>query len=249
MNLGIIRKENTNLQNEAYICDFEIVSITYAMRESSFFILNKKNSIANHFLAEIRKQEVQEDRLRFRKNLERIGELLAYEISKSLPYEAEEITTPLDTMLIPLIKQFPILISVLRAGIPLHMGLLNFFDHADNGFIGAYRQHGNEEEFDIALQYFTYPEIKDCHIILIDPMLATGKTFVKAIENILQQGVPAMFHIVSAIAAPEGIEYLRQKCPAKFSIWIGALDEKLNNRSYIVPGLGDAGDLAFGPKS
>lgn len=219
------------------------------MPASSVFILNKENSIANHFLAEIRKQEVQEDRMRFRKNLERIGELLAYEISKSLRYEAEEITTPLDTMQIPLIKEFPILISVLRAGIPLHMGLLNFFDHADNGFIGAYRQHGNEEEFDIALQYFTYPEIRNRHVILIDPMLATGKTFIKAIENILKQGRPIMFHIVSAIAAPEGIEYLRQNCPAEFSVWIGALDEKLNSSSYIMPGLGDAGDLAFGPKS
>lgn len=219
------------------------------MRESSIFILNQENSIANHFLAEIRKLEVQDDRMRFRKNLERIGELLAYEISKSLTYEAEDITTPLDTMRIPLIKQFPILISVLRAGIPLHMGLLHFFDHADNGFIGAYRQHDSEEVFDIALQYFTYPEISNRHIILIDPMLASGKTFVKAIESILQQGTPSMFHIVSAIAAPEGVEYLRQHCPAEFALWIGALDEKLNNRSYIVPGLGDAGDLAFGPKS
>lgn len=219
------------------------------MREPSIFILNKENSIANHFLAEIRKQEVQEDRMRFRRNLERIGELLAYEISKSMVYQAQEIITPLDTMQVPLIKQFPILISILRAGIPLHMGLLNFFDHADNGFIGAYRQHSHGEEFDIALQYYTYPEIKGRHILLIDPMLATGKTFVKAMENILQQGTPAMFHIVSAIAAPEGIEYLRQHGPAPFSVWIGALDEKLNSRSYIVPGLGDAGDLAFGPKS
>lgn len=219
------------------------------MRESSLFILNKENSIAHHFLAEMRKKGVQQDRMRFRKNLERVGELLAYEISKSLSYEVQEIATPLDTIQIPLIKHFPILISILRAGVPLHMGLLSFFDHADNGFIGAYRQHGDEEKFDITLQYFTYPDIKDRHIILIDPMLATGKTFVKAIENILQQGIPAMFHIVSAIAAPEGIQYLRQHCSTPFSIWIGALDEKLNNKAYIVPGLGDAGDLAFGPKS
>lgn len=218
------------------------------MQESSLFILNKECSVANHFLAEIRKTGFQNDRMRFRKNMERIGELLAYEISKSLVYEAEDITTPLDTIQIQLLKEQPVLISVLRAGIPFHQGLLNFFDHADSGFIGAFRQQQDEEHFSISLNYFTYPEINKRHVILMDPMLATGRTIVHAAENILQHGSPEMLHIAAAVTAPEGLEYLRQHCPCKFSLWTGALDKNLNNKSYIVPGLGDAGDLAFGSK-
>lgn len=218
------------------------------MQESTLFILNKENSIANHFLAEIRNTGVQQDRMRFRRNLERIGEMLAYELSKTLPYQEQNITTPLADTQATLLKEFPVLISVMRAGIPLHMGLLHIFDHADNGFIGAYRDHDSDTSFDIAFQYFTAPDLHEKHLILIDPMLASGKTFVKAIENILKKGTPVMFHIVAAIAAPEGITYLRQHCPVPYSLWLGALDEKLNHQSYIVPGLGDAGDLAFGPK-
>ncbi len=218
------------------------------MQETSLYILNKENSIANHFLAEIRKRGFQDDRMRFRKNMERIGELLAYELSKSMAYQAEHITTPLDTIQVPLLSSPPVLISVLRAGLPLHTGFLNFFDQADSGFIGAFRHYEEEESFTIALNYFAYPDITQRAVILIDPMLATGKTLVKAVQSILQQGQPAEIHMAAAIAAPEGLDYLRQHCPFPFSLWIGALDEKLNSNAYIVPGLGDAGDLSFGPK-
>lgn len=220
----------------------------FTMQESTLFILNKENSIANHFLAEIRTEGVQQDSMRFRRNMERIGEMLAYELSKTLPYQQQHIRTPLADTQATLLKDFPVLISIMRAGIPLHMGLLNIFDHADSGFIGAYREHDSETSFDIAFQYFTAPDLNDKHIMLIDPMLASGKTFIMAIENILKKGTPVMFHLVAAIAAPEGIAYLRQHCPVPYALWLGALDEKLNHQSYIVPGLGDAGDLAFGPK-
>lgn len=218
------------------------------MQESTLFILNQQNSVANHFLAEIRTEGLQLDRMRFRKNLERIGTLLAYELSKALPYATQSLTTPLANTQATLLETFPVLISVMRAGIPLHMGMLNVFDQADSGFIGAYRAHDTDIQFEIAFQYFTAPDLHQRPIVLIDPMLASGKTFIKAIENILLRGTPTMFHVAAAIAAPEGIEYLRQHCPVPFALWLGAVDEKLNAQSYIVPGLGDAGDLAFGPK-
>ncbi len=218
------------------------------MQEAPLFVLNQENTLANHFLAEIRQTGLQNDRMRFRKNMERIGSLLAYELSKTLTYEPQTITTPLDKLPVPLIAQPPVLISVLRAGLPLHQGFLHFFDQADSGFIGAFRRHQDDTHFDIALDYFTYPILQDRQVILIDPMLATGQTLVTAAENIIQKGQPAMLHIAAAIAAPEGIQYLRRHCPCPFAMWVGALDDKLNNKAYIVPGLGDAGDLAFGLK-
>ncbi len=218
------------------------------MQEHSLFILNQHHSIANHYLAEIRDTQVQQDSMRFRRNLERIGVLLAYELSKTLPYHQQDITTPLAQTKAALLTAFPVLISVMRAGIPLHMGILDAFDRADSGFIGAYRDHDSGTTFEIAFQYFTAPELHQKQVILIDPMLATGKTMVKAIEQMLKRGTPAMFHLVAAIAAPEGVDYLRDYCPVPFSLWLGALDEKLDPHAYIVPGLGDAGDLSFGPK-
>lgn len=213
------------------------------------FILNETNSIANQFLAEIRDVHVQQDRLRFRRNMERLGELLAYELSKSLDYTIKTFQTPLEKVSVNMPAHAPVLISILRAGIPFHQGFLNYFDHAENGFIGAYRKHEeNESEFTIAMEYHAIPSVDDRHVILIDPMLATGRSVVSAVQTLLQYGHPRHLHIVAAIAAPEGIAYIQQHTKIDYSLWSGALDEKLNSKYYIVPGLGDAGDLAYGPK-
>lgn len=213
------------------------------------FILNETNSIANQFLAEIRDTSVQQDRLRFRRNMERLGELLAYELSKSLDYTSKKIQTPLDTATVRVPDHTPVLISILRAGIPFHQGFLNYFDTAENGFIGAYRKHeANEPEFTIAMEYHAIPLVDDRHVILIDPMLATGRSVVAAVQTLLQYGNPKYLHIAAAIAAPEGVAYIRQHMNVDYSLWSGALDDQLNSKYYIVPGLGDAGDLAYGPK-
>ncbi len=213
------------------------------------FILNETPSIAQHFLAEIRDVQVQHDRLRFRRNMERLGELLAYEISKSLDYTSKAIHTPLDEIKVGTLAQPPVLVSILRAGIPFHQGFLNYFDQAENGFIGAYRKHENQEAaFTIAMDYQAIPSVDDRTLILIDPMLATGRSVVAAVQALLNYGTPKQLHIAAAIAAPEGVAHLAQNTPVDYSLWIGALDEKLNDKFYIVPGLGDAGDLAFGPK-
>jgi uracil phosphoribosyltransferase len=215
------------------------------------FILDKNNTIANHYLLELRDKNIQVDRLRFRKNLERLGEIMAYEISKSLHYSERKIETPLGNCSLPLIKEQPVLISVMRASIPFFQGFLNYFDAADSGFIGAYRK--NEEsgssEIEINYLYQAAPSIEGKEVIIIDPMLATGKFFVKTIENLLlTHGSPAKVHLVCVIAAPEGIEYIRNRLTIPYSLWICSVDEKLNDKSFIIPGLGDAGDLCFGQK-
>ncbi|MFD2033178.1 uracil phosphoribosyltransferase [Belliella marina] len=213
------------------------------------FILNKNNSIANQFLSEIRDINTHTDRLRFRKNLERLGEILAYEISKSLEYKESEIETPLQKTKLNTLKDLPILIGVLRAAVPFYQGFSNFFDHSDSGFIGAYRaEESTQEAINITLQYLATPDITNREVILIDPMLATGKSFVKSVENLLKNGIPKKIHIASVIAAPEGIKFINDNLDIPHTIWTCALDEKLNSKSYIVPGLGDAGDLAFGQK-
>lgn len=214
------------------------------------FILNQKNSIANHFLAELRDVSVQNDRMRFRKNLERIGEILAYEVSKSLSYSKKRIEGPFGEISTSLMPEQPVIISVLRAAVPFYQGIINFFDHADSGFIGAYREEVQEkgEPVTISLNYMAAPDITDKTIILVDPMLATGKSFMKSIQHLLANGTPRQIEIVSAIAAPEGVAYIADNLAIPHRIWTGALDEKLNSKSYIIPGLGDAGDLAFGPK-
>lgn len=213
------------------------------------FVLNEVNSIAHQFLCEIREVHVQKDAMRFRKNMERLGEILAYEVSKTLLYEEKKISTPLGEVKIPMLKDQPVLISVLRAGLPFFQGFLNFFDKAESGFIGAYRNpHDINYNFDIALNYIAAPEIKNRTIIIIDPMLATGSSLVKVIHELIATGTPHHIHIVSAIAAPEGVRYLKENVQNPYSLWTGAIDEKLNSKSYIVPGLGDAGDLSFGSK-
>ena len=213
------------------------------------FILNETPSIADQFLAEIRDVQVQQDRLRFRRNMERLGELLAYELSKSLAYTSQPIRTPLDKIKTNVLEEPPVLVSVLRAGLPFHQGFLNYFDRAENGFIGAYRKYKNQEAaFTIAMDYQAIPPVDNRTVVLIDPMLATGRSVVAAVQALLKYGTPKQLHIAVAIAAPEGVAYLSGHLSVDYSLWAVALDEKLNDNFYIVPGLGDAGDLAFGPK-
>jgi len=214
------------------------------------FVLSDSNSIAHQFLADLRQPEVQSDRMRFRRNLERIGEILAYELSKVLPYESQQIPTPLGIAPTSILLRQPVLVSVLRAGLPLHQGVLNYFDRADNGFVGAYRhaEPSAPSGFTIQLDYESIPQLQDHPLILIDPMLATGRTLVKVVKELKKYGEPTQIHIVSVIAAPEGIINLKNGLEDNISLWLGAIDDHLNEKAYIVPGLGDAGDLAFGSK-
>ena len=212
------------------------------------FILSETNSIANHFIAELRDVNIQQDSMRFRKNMERLGEILAYEVSKTLSYQSATVQSPLSITHTNLLTNQPVLVTILRASLPFHQGFLNVFDRAENAFIGAYRgKHRLDETFDIQMDYLASPDLTHKTIILIDPMLATGKSLLKSYEALLTYGKPARIIIVAAIAAPEGIAFL-QKHIHDADFFMGSLDEKLNHKFYIVPGLGDAGDLAFGAK-
>lgn len=211
------------------------------------FNLTEQNSIANQFLAELRDKQIQQDPMRFRKNLERLGEIMAYEVSKGLSYTTMAVETPLGHSRINVLKAEPILITILRAGLPYFQGFLNFFDKANCGFVGAYREEG-ESELSIRLNYITSPTIEGRDIILIDPMLATGKSIIDSVKHLLKRGTPRHLHIVSLVAAPEGIKFLAEALTINYSLWTCAIDEKLNDQFYIVPGLGDAGDLCFGEK-
>ncbi|MBK6639868.1 MAG: uracil phosphoribosyltransferase [Bacteroidetes bacterium] len=212
-------------------------------------ILNQQNSIISRFIAEIRDAVIQKDRMRFRRNLERIGEVAAYEISKKIVYESREVVTPLGIANVNIPKDEPVLATILRAGLPLHQGLLNYFDHADNAFISAYRKHHKDGTFDISLEYVSSPSLHNRIVILSDPMLATGQSMVMTYKAILEKGKPQHTHIVAALASTQGVEYVKKHLPLGITLWIGAVDEELTAQSYIVPGLGDAGDLAFGEKS
>jgi uracil phosphoribosyltransferase len=210
--------------------------------------LSKSNSIFSQYTSEIRNIHVQKDRMRFRRNLERMGEIFAYEISKTLAYENVEITTPLGISNIPLPAQQPVLATILRAGLPLHNGLLNYFDNAENGFISAYRKHHKDGTFQVEVEYLSCPDITDKVVIISDPMLATGTSLVLAYKALLNRGIPSHVHIVCSIASLQGVEYVKRNLPANTTIWCGAIDDELTAQSYIVPGLGDAGDLAYGTK-
>ena len=210
--------------------------------------LSEKHSLVSNWVSELRNVEVQNDRMRFRRNLERIGEAIAYEISKTLPFEEKEITTPLGTALSKVLKEQPVLATILRAGLPLHQGLLNFFDKADNAFISAYRKHNKDGSFEISLDYVSCPELENRVVIISDPMLATGSSLVKTIHFLKEEGNPREIHIVAAIACTVGIEYVKREEPSVI-IWCGDIDDELTAKGYIVPGLGDAGDLAFGVKT
>jgi uracil phosphoribosyltransferase len=210
--------------------------------------LSHNNSIINQYISEIRDVEIQKDRMRFRKNLERMGEIFAYELSKTLDYEVREVTTPLGIADVPVLKDQPIVGTILRAGMPLHQGILNFFDAADNAFISAYRKHHKDGTFDIKLEYVSSPMLTDRILILCDPMLATGSSIVMTYKALLERGIPRHTHIVSALASMQGVNHVKSHLSSNITIWAGAIDEELTAQAYIVPGLGDAGDLAYGTK-
>jgi len=211
--------------------------------------ISEQNSILNHFLAQIRDVTVQKDSMRFRKNIERIGEIMAYELSKILPYKNIEVQTPLGIKKTTALEDHVVLCSILRAGLALHTGFMNIFDNAENGFVSAYRHHPNNDNyFDILVEYQAAPSFENKTLILIDPMLATGQSIVAVLNKLHLDQNPKEIHIAVVIAAPEGIAYLEKNLPSNCHLWVAALDDKLNEKNYIVPGLGDAGDLAYGVK-
>lgn len=215
------------------------------------FVFAQHPSIANQYLAELRDAQAQTDRLRFRHNLERLGGLMAYEISRTLAYQNGKVQTPLAMAPIQTLLQQPVLATILRAGLPFHQGFLHVFDRADNAFAGAYRRVArpgdDDNEFDIEMEYVSGPDLSGRTLILIDPMLATGRSLEKVYHTMLRFGVPAQTHIAAAIASPEGVRYVQAQLP-QCRLWLGAIDSHLNDHYYIVPGLGDAGDLSFGEK-
>ena len=211
------------------------------------FVLDQSPSVANNFLRQLRDKEIQQDRLRFRKNLERIGEIMAYEISKKMEFEQATITTPLGEKPSRVLRSAPVLITILRAGLPYFQGFANFFDNSDCGFIGAYREE-SAQELKIQLDYAVSGDLTGKPVILIDPMLATGNSIIHSLELLLKKGRPSHLYIASLVAAPEGIEFLKKNVTVPFSLWTCSVDERLDDNFYIVPGLGDAGDLSFGVK-
>ncbi len=210
-------------------------------------ILSNEVSLVNSWINELRNVEVQTDRMKFRRNMERIGEIAAFEISKKLDYKEVEITTPLDKIKVKEIAIQPVITTILRAGVPLFQGVLNYFDKADCGFVAAYRKHDMNDYFSIKQDYLTCPNIEGRPLIVADPMLATGASLIEALKDLLTHGKPSQIHIVAAIASRQGAEAIRTAYP-EAHIWIGAIDEKLTSKGYITPGLGDAGDLSFGEK-
>ena len=209
--------------------------------------LSQQHSLVSNWVADIRDVNIQDDRMRFRRNLERIGEVAAYEISKVLPFDEKEVQTPLGIAESKVMRDQPVLATILRAGLPLHQGLLNYFDKADNAFISAYRKHNKDGSFEISLDYISCPELENRVVIISEPMLATGSSLVKTIHFLKEEGNPREIHIVADIACTVGIEYVKREDPS-VTIWCGDIDDELTAKGYIVPGLGDAGDLAFGTK-
>ncbi len=210
--------------------------------------LSHSNSIINQYLSEIRDIEIQKDRMRFRKNLQRMGQIFAYEISKMCEFTLKAVSTPLGIASVPVLKEQPIVGTILRAGLPLHEGILDYFDQADNAFISAYRKHHKDGSFEIKLEYVSSPSLSDRVLILCDPMLATGSSIVMTYKALMERGIPKHTHIVCALASMQGVNYLKSHLSTNITIWAGAIDEELTAQAYIVPGLGDAGDLAFGTK-
>ena len=210
--------------------------------------LSEQHSLLSNWVAELRDVHVQNDRMRFRRNIERIGEVAAYELSKTLSFKTADVTTPLGTASTSLLEAQPVLATILRAGLPLHQGMLNYFDKADNAFISAYRKHHPDGSFEISLEYLSCPDLNNRVLILCDPMLATGASLVETIQAIQKTYTPSQIHIVVTIASQKGIEHVEKELGTEIPIWCAAIDPTLNDKSYIVPGLGDAGDLAFGTK-
>jgi len=211
--------------------------------------LSSHHTLLSNWIAELRDVEIQGDRMRFRTNLERIGQVAAYEISKVLPWKIQETRTPLGIHESKVLESQPVLATILRAGLPMHQGMLQYFDKADNAFISAYRKHQPDGSFEISMQYMSCPSLENRIVIISDPMLATGASIIKTIDFIRNEGQPKAIHVVCAIACNEGIEMIQRDCGDQISIWCGDIDDELTAKGYIVPGLGDAGDLAFGTKS
>jgi len=211
------------------------------------FNLSAQNTIGNQFISELRNKDIQLDRARFRKNMKRLGQVMAYEISKRMNFKDKTIETPLGRTSIQLLSKYPVLLTVMRAGLPYFDGFLDFFDQSDCGFMGAYRQE-NSNDIVIHLDYVATPNVHDREVIVVDPMLATGKSFVRSIQALLKHGTPSHIYVASLVASPEGIHFLKENLDVPFSIYTCAVDENLNHQFYIVPGLGDAGDLSFGIK-
>lgn len=211
--------------------------------------LGSTDSVFNQFMAELRDATIQQDRLRFRRNLERIGEVMAYEISKTFDYDVEEIATPLGIKEMRTMKEQPVIAAILRSGLPFHNGLLNMLDHADSAFVAAYRKYDKNEDFEIKVEYYSAPDIEDKVLILCDPLLATGESIVKTLDGLTEETAPKHIHIAVAVASQEGIDYLQSRLSRKpVTIWVGSIDEELTAKAYIVPGIGDVGDLAYGEK-
>jgi len=212
-------------------------------------ILSAGNSILNQYISELRDAEIQKDSSRFRHNLERLGGIFAYEISKKLSYEIKEIVTPLGIANVPVLIEYPVLATILRAGLPFHHGLLNFFDKSENAFISAFRRHHKDGSFTINIEYASVTEIENKVVILGDTMLASGSSMVLAYRELVSHGKPRHTHIVAAVASVEGLEFVKKNIAKKdITVWVGAIDDEMTAQSYIVPGLGDAGDLAYGKK-
>ena len=209
--------------------------------------LSENNSLLQQYVSELRDVELQKDRMRFRKNIERIGQIMAYEISKTLAWKKVDVVTPLGVHQSTRLAEQPVLATILRAGLSMHHGLLSFFDEADCAFISAYRKHHDEQNFEIVVEYLASPDINDKVVLLIDPMLATGQSIDLTYQALLKYGKPKQLHVVSLIASKPGVDYLMQQLPGQ-TLWIAAMDSDLNEHGYIVPGLGDAGDLSFGDK-
>lgn len=211
--------------------------------------LDTQNSVLKQFIAEIRDVTIQKDQMRFRRNIERIGEILGYELSRTLNYSIKKIQTPLGTKSTLLPKEQLVLCAILRAGLPLHQGLLNYFDSAENAFISAYRHHPDtSDNFEVIVKYLAAPSLDNKVLILADPMLATGKTLENTYNAMKSHGIPSQIHIVSAIGSKDGVDYIKDIFPESTHLWIGAIDNDLNSKGYILPGLGDAGDLSYGIK-
>lgn len=210
--------------------------------------LSENHSLLSNWVSELRDVEVQNDRMRFRRNLERIGEVIAYEISKTLPFEIVETQTPLGISNSKKLSEQPVLATILRAGLALHQGLLSYFDKGDNAFISAYRKHHKDGSFEIEIEYISTPELDNRILIISDPMLATGASLVKTVQFLKNEGKPKDIHIAAAIACVDGLEYVTREVP-EATIWCGDIDEEITAKGYIVPGLGDAGDLAYGSKT
>jgi uracil phosphoribosyltransferase len=212
--------------------------------------LSESNSVFNQYIAEIRDEDIQKDPLRFRRNLQRLGEIFAYEISRTLPYKTEDVQTPLGIARVPKLEQQPVLATILRAGLPVQQGLLNIFDRAENAFISAYRKYDATGEFHIEFEYLASPVIEGKVLIISDPMLASGASMEIGYHAMLKKGIPSHVHLVAVIASRQGVNYVTEKIKDEnVTLWVGAIDQDMNSKSYIIPGLGDAGDLAFGAKA